>query len=415
MLIKTILLIIFIGQISNLVAQNTALKACFEKADSIIKVKTLDYQKDTVYSIIKSETGYLKGKEIYSFTVSEYGNIWSDSTWILTEYGLDGKKLFSTKIEKSKKDCAVEPLEFSNPLFYSPVDFNLIFDGRQKHRKKRKKNLDEKLSSKDSICFSTFQVLTKYSDLLSVSIGKSDYYEEPIEIIDSNYFLPNHLKQKQVNYTNQKLTKKIRFAYEYDTFGTLSSITQIDSSETDLLIRVTQVNYHGKDTVPIYMYIVRNNDLLSSTESYWVYNEQQKQTRYIGKTNGKLVSFIEIKYDENGKFASSKSFKADSTMYAENIYASRRRKNVVENWYYHSDYESNYGKEITYFRFGKKHVCGYSTTLKGKFEDFKFKRPKKVFLGQHLIFDSKERIIMNRNYDYDTHELISETAFWYSK
>jgi hypothetical protein len=70
---------------------------------------------------------------------------------------------------------------------------------------------------------------------------------------------------------------------------------------------------------------------------------------------------------------------------------------------------------ITKTRKGKKYSYGYNAILTGKFDDFKYKKPKKIHKSQFLVYDKFGRILVNQNFDGEKDQLISETRFYYSK
>lgn len=405
---------------ASLFAQKSEINRRQLMADSIAKRVTFDYNADTLYSKLTQEIGYLKSKEIYTFQVNLRDDKWEDSSWTFTNYDLRGERLTLESVEKSPIDCPQPiPTSFNEySLYPMGLPMTIWYDGEtKKERRKLRKMAEKPIEVVDSICTSSYvrKTIFNYNLNLDISNGIAIYDDDTTLVIDSTFYYPNKLKQRTVSYVKGIFERENRFYYQYDTFGTLASTEQIDSSNNAFIYRVSRFNYFEKDTILIFMSTLVNGDSSKFTEGYWIYNNEHKQIGFENKTKGKITQFLVLSYDSLGNVLTSKTFKADSTLQSENLYARKIKKNRSEVWVYQSSFQNYYGLTITKTRKGKKYSYGYNAILQGKFDDFKYKKPKKIHKSQFLVYDEHGRILVNQNFDGEKDQLISETRFYYSK
>ena len=392
-----------------------------EKVDSICYRETKEYTADTVYETIQQEIGYWRGKEIYSLQLNFRANQWSDSNWTKTYYDFAGNRLQYISVEKSKIDCsAPEPHSFNEYSLYPmglPITISFEVQTKKKFRifQKNKEILPVVEAPKDSICSASYVRKTIFSDKLEVSTGIGIYENDTTLVVDSTFYYSNKLKQRTVSYVKGKFERENRFHYEFDSFGTLAATAHVDSTNNALVYRLSRFNYHGKDTILIYMSTLVNQDSSKFNEGKWIYNADFKQIGFENKIAGKITQFLIISYDTLGELIESKTYKADSTLLGENLYARKTKRNRSEVWTYQSSYKNYYGLTITKMRKGKKYIYGYNAILQGKLDDFKYKKPDKIHKSQFLVYDEFGRILVNQNFNEETDQLTSETRFWYSK
>jgi hypothetical protein len=416
----TTFITIFIMGFASLFAQKSEINRRQLMADSIAKRVTFDYNADTLYSELTQEIGYLKSKEIYTFQVNLRDDKWEDSSWTFTNYDLRGERLTLESVEKSPIDCPQPiPTSFNEySLYPMGLPMTIWYDGEtKKERRKLRKMAEKPIEVVDSICTSSYvrKTIFNYNLNLDISNGIAIYDDDTTLVIDSTFYYPNKLKQRTVSYVKGKFERENRFRYQYDTFGTLAATEHVDSTNNALVHRVSHFNYHDKDTVLIFMSTLVNGDSSKFTEGYWIYNNAHKQIGFQNKTKGKITHFLVLSYDSLGNILASKTFKADSTLQSENLYARKIKKNRSEVWVYQSSFQNYYGLTITKTRKGKKYSYGYNAILQGKFDDFKYKKPKKIHKSQFLVYDEHGRILVNQNFDGEKDQLISETRFYYSK
>jgi len=413
-------LILFIVGFTSLFAQKSEIQRRQSMADSIAKRVTFDYNADTLYSELTQEIGYLKSKEIYTFQVNLRGGKWEDSSWTFTNYGLGGERLTLESVEKSLIDCPQPtPNSFNEySLYPMGLPMTIWHEGEtKKERRKSRKTAKKSTEIVDSICTSSYvrNTIFNYNLNLDISNGIAIYDDDTTMVFDSTFYYPNKLKQRTVSYVKGKFERENRFRYHFDTFGTLAATENVDSTNNAFVLRVSRFNYHEKDTVLIFMSTLINGDSSKFTEGYWIYNNEHKQIGFQNKTKGKITQFLVLSYDSLGNILTSKTFKADSTLQSENLYARKIKRNQSEVWVYQSSYKNYYGLTITKTRKGKKYSYGYNAILTGKFDNFKYKKPKKINKSQFLIYDKFGRILVNQNFDGEKDLLISETRFYYSK
>ncbi len=415
--IVTFLAIIFTG-FASLFAQKSEIQRRQSLADSIAKRVTFDYNADTLYSELTQEIGYLKSKEIYTLQVNLRGGKWDDSSWTFTNYDLRGERLTLESVEKSPIDCPQPPPNSFNEYSLYPMGLPMTiwYEGEtRKERRKSRKIAEKPTEIVDSICTASYVRKTIFSDNLEISNGIGIYDEDTTLVVDSTFYYPNKLKQRTVSYVKGKFERENRFRYQYDTFGTLAATEHVDSTNNALVQRLSRFNYHGKDTVLIFMSTLVNGDSSKFSEANWIYNSAHKQIGFENKINGKITQFLVLSYDSLGNLLASKTYNADSTLQSENLYERKIKRNRSEVWLYQSSYQNYYGLTITKIRKGKKYIYGYNAILQGKFDDFKYKKPKKINKSQFLVYDDFGRILVNQNFEGEKDQLISETRFWYSK
>ncbi len=386
-------------------------------ADSIAKSVTFDYNADTLYGELTREVGYLKSKEIYTLQVNLVGEKWEDSSWTFTNYDLGGERLTLESVEKSPIDCPQPPPNSFNEYSLYPMGLPMTISFEEQNKKqlrKSRKNKENIPEIVDSVCTASYVRKTIFSENLEISNGIGIYDDDTTLVVDSTFYYPNKLKQRTVSYVKGKFERENRFRYQFDTFGTLAATEHVDSSNNALIYRLSRFNYHGKDTVLIFMSTLVNGDSSKFSEANWIYNSAHKQIGFENKINGKITQFLVISYDSLGNTIDSKTYKADSTLQSENLYARKIKRNRSEVWLYQSSYQNYYGLTITKTRKGKKYSYGYNAILQGKFDDFKYKKPKKIHKSQFLIYDEFGRILVNQNFVGEKDQLISETRFWYS-
>ncbi len=411
-------LAIFIGGFASLFAQKSEIQHRQSIADSITKRVTFEYEADTLFSELTREIGYLKSKEIYTLQVNLRGGEWEDSSWTFTNYGLRGERLTLESVEKSLIDCP-QPLpnsfnEYS--LYPMGLPMNITFEAQNKKQRRKSKKIAEKPTEiVDSICTASYVRKTIFSDNLDISKGVGIYDEDTTLVVDSTFYYPNKLKQRTVSYVKGKFERENRFRYHFDTFGTLAATEHVDSTNNALVHRVSRFNYRDKDTVLIFMSTLVNGDSSKFNEANWIYNSAHKQIGFENKIKYKITQFLVISFDSLGNILASKTYKADSTLQSENLYARKIKRKRSEVWTYQSSYQNYYGLTITKTRKGKKYSYGYNAILTGKFDDFKYKKPKKIHKSQFLVHDEFGRILVNQNFDGEKDQLISETRFFYSK
>jgi len=413
-------LTLFIVGFASLFAQKSEIQRRQSMADSTAKRITFDYNADNLYSELTQEIGYLKSKEIYTFQVNLRGGKWEDSSWTFTNYDLRGERLTLESVEKSPIDCPQPTPDSFNEYSLYPMGLPMTiwYEGEtKKERRKSRKTAGKPTEIVDSICTSSYvrNTIFNYNLNLDISNGIAIYDDDTTLVIDSTFYYPNKLKQRTVSYLKGKFERENRFRYHFDTFGTLASTEHIDSSNNAFIHRVSRFNYHDKDTVLIFMSTLVNGDSSKFTEGYWIYNNAHKQIGFQNKTKGKITQFLVLSYDSLGNILASKTFKADSTLQSENLYARTIKRNRSEVWVYQSSFQNYYGLTITKTRKGKKYSYGYNAILTGKFDDFKYKKPKKIHKSQFLVYDKFGRILVNQNFDGEKDQLISETRFYYSK
>jgi hypothetical protein len=389
-----------------------------EKVDSICYRETKEYTADTVYETIQQEIGYWHGKEIYSLQLNFRANHWSDSNWTKTYYDFAGNRLQYIAVEKSKIDCPEpKPISFNEYTLYPMgLPMTISFEeqtNKQQRKSKKKKEIVPELQ--DSVCTASYVRKTTFSNSLEISTGIGIYDEDTTLVVDSTFYYPNKLKQRTVSYVRGKFERENRFRYQYDTFGTLAATEHVDSTNNAFVQRLSRFNYHGKDTVLIFMSTLVNGDSSKFSEANWIYNSAHKQIGFENKINGKVTQFLVLSYDSLGNILASKTYQADSTLQSENLYARKIKRNQSEIWVYQSSYKNYYGLTITKKRKGKKYIYGYNAILQGKFDDFKDKKPKKIHKSQFLVYDEFGRILVNQNFEGEKDQLISVTRFWYSK
>jgi hypothetical protein len=415
--IVTFLAIIFTG-FASLFAQKSEILRRQSLADSIAKRVTFEYEADTLYSELTQEIGYLKSKEIYTLQVNLRGGKWDDSSWTFTNYDLRGERLTLESVEKSPIDCPQPPPNSFNEYSLYPMGLlmTIWYEGEtRKERRKSRKIVEKPTEIVDSICTASYVRKTIFSDNLEISNGIGIYDEDTTLVVDSTFYYPNKLKQRTVSYVKGKFERENRFRYHYDTFGTLAATEHVDSTNNALVQRLSRFNYHGKDTVLIFMSTLVNGDSSKFSEGFWIYNNAHKQIGFKNKTKGEITQFLVLSYDSLGNLLASKTYKADSTLQSENLYERKIKRNRSEVWLYQSSYQNYYGLTITKIRKGKKYIYGYNAILQGKFDDFKYKKPKKINKSQFLVYDDFGRILVNQNFEGEKDQLISETRFWYSK
>jgi hypothetical protein len=413
----TFFAVFFTGLVS-LFAQKSEILRRQSLADSIAKSVTFDYNADTLYSELTREIGYLKSKEIYTLQVNLRGGKWEDSSWTFTDYDLRGERLTLESVEKSSIDCPQPPPNSFNEYSLYPMGLPMTIwnEGETKKERRKSKKIAEKPTEiVDSICTSSYVRKTIFSDNLEISNGIGIYDEDTTLVVDSTFYYPNKLKQRTVSYVKGKFERENRFRYQYDTFGTLAATEHVDSTNNVLVQRLSRFNYHGKDTVLIFMSTLVNGDSSKFGEAKWIYNDAHKQVGFENKINGKITQFLVLSYDSLGNILTSKTYQADSTLQSENLYVRKIKRNRSEVWLYQSSYQNYYGLTITKTRKGKKYSYVYNAILQGKLDDFKYKKPKKIHKSQFLIYDEFGRILVNQNFEGEKDQLISETRFWYSK
>ncbi len=411
------LAIIFSG-FASLFGQKSEILRRQTMADSITKRVTFEYEADTLYSELKQEIGYIKSKEIYTLQVNLRGGKWDDSSCTFTNYDLRGERLTLESVEKSPIDCPQPPPTSFNEYSLYPMGLPMTIwnDGEaKKERRKSRKIVEKPTEIVDSTCTASYVRKTIFSDNLDISNGVGIYDDDTTLVVDSTFYYPNKLKQRTVSYVKGKFERENRFRYHFDTFGTLAATEHVDSTNNALVQRLSRFNYHGKDTVLIFMSTLVNGDSSKFTEGFWIYNNAHKQIGFKNKTKGEITQFLVLSYDSLGNLLASKTYKADSTLQSENLYARKIKRNRSEVWVYQSSYQNYYGLTITKTRKGKKYSYGYNAILQGKFDDFKYKKPKKIHKSQFLIYDEFGRILVNQNFEGEKDQLISETRFWYSK
>jgi hypothetical protein len=413
-------LAIFIAGFASLFAQKSEIQRRQSIADSITKRVTFEYEADTLFSQLTREIGYLKSKEIYTLQVNLRGGKWEDSSWTFTNYDLRGERLTLESVEKSPIDCPQPPPNSFNEYSLYPMGLPMTiwYEGETKKERRKSRKIAEKPTEVvDSICTSSYvrKTIFNYNLNLDISNGIAIYEDDTTLVIDSTFYYPNKLKQRTVSYVKGKFERENRFRYHYDTFGTLAAKEHVDSTNNAFVHRVSRFNYHDKDTVLIFMSTLVNGDSSKFGEAKWIYNNAHKQIGFENKIKGEITQFLMLSYDSLGNLLASKTYKADSTLQSENLYARKIKRNRSEVWMYQSSYQNYYGLTITKTRKGKKYSCGYNAILKGKFDDFKYKKPKKIHKSQFLVYDEFGRILVNKNFDGEKDQLISETRFWYSK
>ncbi len=415
--IVTFLAIIFTG-FASLFAQKSEILRRQSLADSIAKRVTFEYNADTLFEELTQEIGYLKSKEIYTLQVNLRGGKWEDSSWTFTNYDMIGERLTLESVEKSPIDCPQPPPTSFNEYSLYPMGLPMTiwYEGETRKERRKSKKISEKPAEiVDSICTASYVRKTIFSDNLEISNGIGIYDEDTTLVVDSTFYYPNKLKQRTVSYVKGKFERENRFRYHFDTFGTLAATEHVDSTNNALVQRLSRFNYQDKDTVLIFMSTLVNGDSSKFNEAKWIYNEAHKQIGFENKINGKITQFLVLSYDSLGNLLASKTYNADSTLQSENLYARQIKRNRSEVWLYQSSYQNYYGLTITKTRKGKKYSYGYNAILQGKFEDFKYKKPKKIHKSQFLIYDEFGRILVNQNFEGEKNQLISETRFWYSK
>jgi hypothetical protein len=346
------------------------------------------------------------------------GGKWEDSSWTFTDYDLRGERLTLESVEKSSIDCPQPPPTSFNEYSLYPMGLPMTIwnEGETKKERRKSKKIAEKPTEiVDSVCTASYVRKTIFSDNLEISNGIGIYDEDTTLVMDSTFYYPNKLKQRTVSYVKGKFERENRFRYQFDTFGTLAATEHVDSTNNAFVQRLSRFNYHGKDTVLIFMSTLVNGDSSKFGEAKWIYNDAHKQVGFENKINGKITQFLVLSYDSLGNILTSKTYQADSTLQSENLYVRKIKRNRSEVWLYQSSYQNYYGLTITKNRKGKKYSYGYNAILQGKFDDFKYKKPKKIHKSQFLVYDEFGRILVNKNFDGEKDQLISETRFWYSK
>lgn len=408
----------FIAGFASLFAQKSEILRRQSIADSVTKRVTFEFEADTLFSELTKEIGYLESKEIYTLQINLRGGKWDDSSWTFINYDLRGERLMLESVEKSPIDCPQPPPNSFNEYSLYPIGLPMTIwnEGEiKKERKKSRKVAEKPTEIVNSICTASYVRKTIFSDNLEVSNGVGFYDDDTTLVVDSTFYYPNKLKQRTVSYVNGKFERENRFRYHFDTFGTLAATEHVDSTNNAFVHRVSRFNYHDKDTVLIFMSTLVNGDSSKFNEANWIYNSAYKQIGFENKIKYKITQFLVISFDSLGNILASKTYKADSTLQSENLYARKIKRNRSEVWVYQSSYQNYYGLTITKTRKGKKYSYGYNAILQGKFDDFKYKKPKKIHKSQFLVYDEFDRILVNQNFDGEKDQLISETRFYYAK
>jgi hypothetical protein len=289
----------------------------------------------------------------------------------------------------------------------------------------------ERLSTKtyeSQIQMLPFQVPVSWSELMynwqDDKILYTTTYRPTLVVTRSTTSYQHNVITKTISVQEDTITRNIHDSIWLDSQKRIIKQVQWDQSERVLLI-TNNYSRGGGDTLVVQKnrwerglgvsslskFRVMNQDTIivyeknttpnaSVDEAFWIYNEQGKQTDFVGKQNGRVTSHYKLAYDENGMLKQHNHYDANGKLDKEENYQWVITPTCTEVFHF-SEGKQHYSKTVrTTLSDGSESISYVADPVADAKSLIANAPPADALrMSQWVLYDAASNVILQRNYD----------------
>ena len=362
----------------------TAAAQSEEVSDSLHTTQTWSFDGDSITQQYASIQRYQGGQLVYRSDIGTDERGQPDTTIYQHNYGANGARLRTHEYRSHITECArTRPIAYTDSMWgmYGWMD------------------------DKPSVYVAYEPCLIRYNASTNwvgdLAVRTSELHEDSImrATLDSVWFDDRQRPTRIEKWVNG--TKNYSETCEYKVLKD-DSIQDVRSiwDNGEQIIWLSKYRIMEGDTIVVYQRFGPDDRNPEVRESFWIYDQRNKQTAYVGKANGRETSRVEITYATNGYVESHVRYENGS------INGERERwkwivsPSITEVIHFTKD-QTHYSKTVSQQMDTKKCKWIYSSIVGWSDASVLVPHPDNLRLTQYVEYDLLDRIVFQQNYQND--------------